>query len=185
MECLGYWGQTKFSSSRVEYVPQLDTIKIIDNLNIDEAKYLEFDVSAGLKVNSGDWKYNIMAVDENGFKIKMPYEFSVNTKAVDSPNIILADYSIENNFGTNYIPKSEPVELTVRVQNVGQGLTEKIEFNLLENHTYSAIDFTGYLELNEMTPGEFTDINFKIKNNFKNKRCSWNPLKIIKMYRIN
>jgi len=105
-----------------------------------------------------------MAVDENGFKIKMPYEFSVNTKAVDSPNIILADYSIENNFGTNYIPKSEPVELTVRVQNVGQGLTEKIEFNLLENHTYSAIDFTGYLELNEMTPGEFTDINFKIKS---------------------
>lgn len=142
----------------------MDTIKIIDNLNIDEAKYLEFDVSAGLKVNSGDWKYNIMAVDENGFKIKMPYEFSVNTKAVDSPNIILADYSIENNFGTNYIPKSEPVELTVRVQNVGQGLTEKIEFNLLENHTYSAIDFTGYLELNEMTPGEFTDINFKIKS---------------------
>ena len=141
----------------------MDTIKIIDNLNIDEAKYLEFDVSAGLKVNSGDWKYNIMAVDENGFKIKMPYEFSVNTNAVDLPNIILADYAIENNFGTNYIPKSEVVELTVRIQNVGQGLTEKIEFNLLENHTYSAIDFTGYLELNEMKPGDFTDINFKIK----------------------
>ena len=142
----------------------MDTIKIIDNINIDEAKYFEFDISAGLKIESGDWKYIIIAEDENGFKTKEPYEFSLNTQAVDKPKIILADYSIENNFGTNYIPKNEDVNLTVRIQNVGEGLTERVDFNLLENHTYSAIDFTGFLELNELKPGEYSDIDLKIKS---------------------
>jgi len=142
----------------------MDTVKVIENINIDEAKYFEFNISAGLKIESGDWKYVIVAEDENGFKTKEPVEFSINTKAVDKPSIILSDYSIENNFGTNYIPKGEEVNLTIRIQNVGQGLTEKVEFNLLENHTYSAIDFTGYLEINELKPGEYKDIDIKIKS---------------------
>ena len=71
---------------------------------------------------------------------------------------------MENNFGTNYIPKNEEVDLTVRIQNVGQGLTEKVEFSLLDNHTYESIDFTGYIELSEMKPGEFSDITFKVKS---------------------
>ena len=52
----------------------------------------------------------------------------MSTKAVEPPNIVLADYSIENSFGTNYIPKNEVVNLTLRVQNVGLGLTEKGRF---------------------------------------------------------
>ena len=154
----------------------IDTIKTIDNLNIDEAKYFEFDISAGLKVKSGDWRYVLMAEDENGFKIKKPYEFSVKTKAVDSPSLILADYAIENNFGTNYIPRNEAVDLTVRIQNVGQGLTEKVEFNLLENHTYSAIDFSGYLDLTELRSGEFIDINLKIKSDREHFALKFNTI---------
>ena len=142
----------------------MDTTKIIDNLNIDEGKYFDFDISAALKVQSGDWKYILTAEDENGFKIKNPYEFTVKTRAVEPPRIILADYAVENNFGTNYIPKNEEVDLTVRIQNVGQGLTEKVEFSLLDNHTYESIDFSGYIELSNMKPGEFSDITFKVRS---------------------
>ena len=142
----------------------MDTTKTIENLNIDEAKYFDFDISAELKVKSGDWKYILTAEDENGFKIKNPYEFTVKTRAVEPPRIILADYAVENNFGTNYIPKNEEVDLTVRIQNVGQGITEKVEFSLLDNHTYESIDFTGYIELSEMKPGEFSDITFNHPN---------------------
>ena len=63
----------------------MDTTKIIENLNIDEAKYFDFDISAGLKVKSGDWKYILTGEDENGFKIKNPYEFIVKTRAVEPP----------------------------------------------------------------------------------------------------
>lgn len=152
----------------------MDTIKTIDNLNIDEAKYFEFDVSAGLKVKSGDWRYTLTAEDRVGFRLENPYEFFIKTKAVDPPSIILADYAVENNFGTNYIPKNETVDLTVRIQNVGQGLTEKVQFSLIDNHTYSAIDFTGYLEISELKPGDFTDIDFKIKSDRKQFSLKFN-----------
>ena len=57
------------------------------------------------------------------------------------------------------------VELTIRVQNVGAGLTEKLDLMLLENHTYSSVDFTGLMEIDKLDPGDYIDLDFKIKSN--------------------
>ena len=143
---------------------EYDTIKVIDNLGVEEAKYIEFDFASRLKIKSGDWKFQINVNDKNGTQLDTPYEFIVSTKSVEPPKIIIADYSIENSFGTNYIPKDEVVELTIRVQNVGAGLTEKLDLMLLENHTYSSVDFTGLMEIDKLEPGDFIDLDFKIKS---------------------
>ena len=142
----------------------IDSIKIIENLNIDEAKYFELKIKADLKVKSGDWKYVLNLVDENEFILKDSFEFIINTKSVDKPQIVLADYAIENNFGTNYIPKNEEVSLIVRVQNIGAGLTENVKFNITENHLFSLIDFNGFLDLPKLDIGEYHDIDLKIKS---------------------
>ena len=142
-----------------------DTLKVIDIINVDEAKYIDFNFKAAIKIKSGDWKFQIFAIDENGYHNESSYEFILRTKAVEPPNIVLADYSIENSFGTNYIPKNEVVNLTLRVQNVGLGLTEKADFILLENHTYTAEDFTGLIQIGELKPGEYKDIDINVKSN--------------------
>ena len=139
-------------------------MRVIGNLGVEEAKYIEFDFASRLKIKSGDWKFQINVSDENGTQLDTPYEFILSTKSVDPPKIIIADYSIENSFGTNYIPKDEVVELTIRVQNVGAGLTEKLDLMLLENHTYSSVDFTGLIEIDKLEPGDFIDLDFKIKS---------------------
>ena len=141
-----------------------DTLKVIDIINVDEAKYVDFNFKADLKIKSGDWKFQIFSIDENDIQNKSPYEFLLSTKSVEQPNIILADYSIENNFGTNYIPKNEIVNLTLRVQNVGIGLTEKVDFILLENHTYTAEGFTGLIQIGELNPGDYKDIDLNVKS---------------------
>mgnify|MGYP000020285532 FL=1 len=143
---------------------EYDTMRVIDNLGVEEAKYIEFDFASRLKIKSGDWKFQINVSDKNGTQLDTPYEFIVSTKSVEPPKIIIADYSIENSFGTNYIPKDEVVELTIRVQNVGAGLTEKLDLMLLENHTYSSVDFTGLMEIDKLEPGDFIDLDFKIKS---------------------
>ena len=137
---------------------------VVEHLGVEEAKYIEFDFASRLKIKSGDWKFQINVNDENGTQLDTPYEFIISTKAVEPPKIIIADYSIENNFGTNYIPKDEVVELTIRVQNVGAGLTEKLDLMLLENHTYSSVDFTGLMEIDKLNPGDYIDLDFKIKS---------------------
>ena len=35
---------------------------------------------------------------------------------------------------------------------------------LLENHTYSSVDFTGLMEIDKLEPGDFIDLDFKIKS---------------------
>ena len=144
---------------------QYDSLKLIETINVDEAKYIDFTVQADLKVKSGDVKFQILALDENGFKNDKPFEFIINTKAVEQPNIILADYSIENSFGTNYIPKNEIVKLTLRIQNVGLGPTEKVDFILIENHTFSAEDFTGLVQVKKLNPGDYQDLDIGVKSN--------------------
>lgn len=143
---------------------QFDSLKLIEVINVDEAKYIDFIVKADLKVKSGDLKFQIFASDENGFKNDKPFDFIINTKAVEQPNIILADYSIENSFGTNYIPKNEIVSLTLRIQNVGLGLTEKVDFILFENHTFSTKDFTGLIQIKKLNPGDYQDLDIDIKS---------------------
>ena len=143
---------------------QYDSLKLIEAINIDQAKYIDFIVKADLKVKSGDLKFQIIALDENGFKNDKPFEFIINTKAVEQPNIILADYSIENSFGTNYIPKNEIVNLTLRIQNVGLGLTEKVDFILIENHTFSTEDFTGLIQIKKLKPGDYQDLDISVKS---------------------
>ena len=142
-----------------------DTLKVIDVINVDEAKYVDFNFKADIKIKSGDWKFQIFAIDENGYQNESSCEFIMSTKAVEPPNIVLADYSIENSFGTNYIPKNEVVNLTLRVQNVGLGLTEQVDFILLENHTYTAEDFTGLIQIGKLKPGDYKDIDINVKSN--------------------
>ena len=143
---------------------QYDSLKLIEAINVDEAKYIDFIVKADLKVKTGDLKFQIFALDENGFKNDKPFDFIIKSKAVEQPNIILADYSIENSFGTNYIPKNEIVNLTLRIQNVGLGLTEKVDFMLIENHTFSTEDFTGLIQIKKLNPGDYQDLDIGIKS---------------------
>ena len=44
---------------------------------------------------------------------------------------------------TQYIPKDEIVRLIVRIQNVGEGETESVLVNVIENRTYTTPDFSG------------------------------------------
>ena len=141
-----------------------DTLKLIETINVDEAKYIDFSINADIKIKSGDFKFQILALDENNFKNDKPFEFTINTKAIEQPNIILADYSIENSFGTNYIPKNEIVNLTLRIQNVGLGLSEKVDFSIIENHTFSTSDFTGLIQIKKLNPGDYQDIDINVKS---------------------
>ena len=62
---------------------EYDTMKVIDNLGVEEAKYIEFDFASRLKIKSGDWKFQINVSDDSGTQLDTPYEFIISTKAVD------------------------------------------------------------------------------------------------------
>ena len=72
-----------------------------------------------------------------------PYLFKIETMSMIPPKMIVADFAVSNEFNTNYIPKNEPVNLTIRIQNVGEGDTESVSLTVKKNRTYSTPDFNG------------------------------------------
>ena len=51
---------------------EYDTMRVIDNLGVEEAKYIEFDFVSRLKIKSGDWKFQINVSDKNGTQLDTP-----------------------------------------------------------------------------------------------------------------
>ena len=47
---------------------------------------------------------------------------------------------------------------------MGLGLTEKVDFILIENHTFSTEDFTGLIQIKKLNPGDYQDLDIGIKS---------------------
>ena len=143
---------------------EFDTLRIIKTLDVDEAKYIEFDIFSKLKVPTVEWKFSLTATESEGFDLAEPYPFSFKTESVDPSKMILADYAVSNDFGTHYIPKNEVVELTIRFQNIGEGPTEYVNIDVIDNHTFSMPNSNGIFELAGLQPGEYADVDMNIKS---------------------
>ena len=142
---------------------------IIDTLEAGRIKFIEFDIKALLAVKSGDNKIELLLSSKEGIRLKDPYIFNIETKSMIPPKVIIADFSVSNDFGTNYIPKNEQVKLTLRMQNVGEGLTDFVNILVKENRSYETPNFTGIVTLSKLNPGDFIDIEVPIlskQNNF-------------------
>ena len=145
-----------------------DSTKSIPILLPNQIEYIDFNISSGLKVDSGVWDFNISGTDSASFSLENVYKLSIKTKAIEASNLLLVDYSIENEFGTNYIPNNERTVLTLRIQNVGYGTTKKSEVKIFENHSFSFDNFNGVFKSSETKPGEYFDLNIPFIPNKKN-----------------
>ena len=59
---------------------------------------------------------------------------------------------------------NEIVNLTLRIQNVGLGLSEKVDFSIIKNHAFSTSDFTGLIQIKKLNPGDYQDIDINVKS---------------------
>jgi len=143
----------------------MDTVTVVDTLISDEIKYIDLDVFSKLKIGTAERSFSLYATERDGYHLKEPHPFSFQTVAVVPPKILLSDFAITNDFGVHYIPKNEVVTLTGRIQNVGEGLTENVKLQFLENQSYSMADFNGGILLDELKPGAFSDFTIEFSSN--------------------
>ena len=141
---------------------------IIDTLFPETIQIVEIEFMADLKIESGEHEIELFVNSKENISLDSPYPITIETKSVEPPSIIIADFAISNDFGTNYIPKGETVILTIRLQNVGDGITEYLEINILENRTFTLPGFTGHLSLPMIKAGDFYDIEIPIQSDKDN-----------------
>ena len=101
----------------------IDTVQTIPVLGVGDSITINFPISAKLKIESGERKFNIRIKEYAGMDLK-PELISFPPLAVVPPNLVISDFAIDNEFGNHYIPKNETTTLTVRFQNLSIGKTD-------------------------------------------------------------
>ena len=141
----------------------------LDTLEAGRIKFLDFNIQALLPVKSGNNKIELILSSKEGILLDEKYMFDIETKSMIPPKMIIADYSISNDFGTHYVPLNEKVMLTLRIQNVGEGGTDFVNILVKENRSFITPGFKGIITLSNFNPGEFIDVQIPIlskENNF-------------------
>jgi len=135
---------------------------ILDTLLAGRIEFFEIQMKGLLKLEAGENKFELKITSQEKIILEESYQFAVDAKSVIPPKLIIADFAIANDFGTQYIPKNEQVTLTIRVQNVGEGFTEFAEVLLLENRSFTTPGFAGTITLPAMNPGDYIDFEIPI-----------------------
>lgn len=141
---------------------------IIDTLQAGRIKYVSIEIQGLLEVKTGVHELELYVSSLEKVELDSTYVFNIETKSMVPPKMIIADYAVSNDFGTNYIPKNEQANLTLRIQNVGEGETESVFVLIKNNRTYSMEDFNGKITLPAFAPGDYMDIDFPIKTSLDN-----------------
>jgi len=135
---------------------------ILDTLEAGRIKYVKIDIKGLLQLETGEHELELQLSTMEDIGLDEPYVFKIETMSMIPPKMIVADFAVSNEFNTHYIPKNEPVNLTIRIQNVGEGDTESVSLTVKKNRTYSTPDFNGDVTLPGFDPGDYMDVDIPI-----------------------
>jgi len=142
---------------------------ILDTLAAGRIEFVEISIEGALKLETGENEFEFHLYSNEKIELDEPYLFKVESKSAIPPQLIISDFAVSTDFGTNYIPKDgATVTLSVRVQNVGEGATEFAEVQLVENRSYKTPDFTGKISLPSFNPGDYYDIEIPFQAHQEN-----------------
>jgi hypothetical protein len=122
-------------------------------------------LSAGMDTRDGKATLKINFTEQNGF----PPDDKIlifETRALQAPDIYIADIGIQDNSGNNKIEPGEQVEVTVRVHNRGQGIAKSVVAEVKRGDgVYFVGESVASFNLGDMKAGEYRDVKFNIVTN--------------------
>jgi len=155
---------------RVRMLERKNDITFSDSLNIGtivkgETLGGSLPVVAGRKLDDGILRFEVMAIEENGFDAD-PVFLQVSTKRFLPPKLMMVDMGIDDTSQNGQIEPLELISVTSRIKNCGQGRAEdvKAQINLGEN-VYPALDSAKEIIIGDLDIGEYKDISFSFYTN--------------------
>ena len=137
---------------------------IIDTIFPNKIEYANFALEGYLTIKTSEIPIEIRLTSREEFNLKEPYGVVVKSKAVKPPKIIISDFAISNTFNTQYIPEDEEVMLSVRLQNIGEGLTEFVKLVIPDSNTFSTPKMSSEITTPQIVPGDYYDVEIPLKS---------------------
>jgi Skp family chaperone for outer membrane proteins len=122
--------------------------------------------------------YSIDIKEANGFDPQSA-KITFQTKALEPPKIIVADFGISDQSGGSKVEPGKIVEATVRIQNIGHGDARNVNAKIIfgKNVFISGESVTSY-NLETLPSGQFKDIKFSFYTNNRISNGENIPIKV-------
>ncbi len=125
----------------------------------------EIAVKANEEIPTDNAAFTIAVKEANGFD-PPPVKVAFRTKALTEPKLIVADTGIHDASGNSRIEPMEMVELTVRVQNVGQGDARDVAADVKAGqNVFIGGNAQTHFDLGALPSGKFKDFKFMFYTN--------------------
>jgi hypothetical protein len=159
-----------------DVVAELTPLKEIDGLSFDRrvsfgtvpagSKITKvINLAASEEIPSATLSYSVNVKEANGFDPQTT-KITFQSKALEPPKLIVADFGISNQSGNSRVEPGKIVDVTVRIQNLGHGNARKVSAKLLlGKNVFMSGESTTDFDLETLSPGKYKDIKFAFYTN--------------------
>jgi len=125
----------------------------------------EFNLTVPENIKNERVKFKISFLEEQGFE-PTPLTFTAETREMSKPDLRFIDFGIDDSTGDGKLSKGETADITIRIQNIGQGKAKQVAFNIIEDHLDNVFIISEkQFKLGNFNSGESKDITFSISTN--------------------
>jgi len=127
----------------------------------------EIDLRAAEDISAANVTLLVVVKEANGFEPD-PMKISFATKALEAPQLVIADIGVDDQKGGGRVEPNTVVDLTVRIQNIGLGIARDVTADVLVGKNVFVAGETGTrFNMGSISSGQFKDFKFSFYTNNK------------------
>lgn len=135
----------------------------LNDVKVGKSMEIEVPIRANINTENGTAIFQITVKEPNGFDSD-PVVVEVATRAFLSPQLIIADYAVQNTSG-NRIQKRRPFDVQVLVQNTGAGNAENANIKISLPENMYCLSANESKSLGSLKPGDAQTITYNLTTN--------------------
>ena len=142
-----------------------DVSKTIEEIKPDQSIISEFAISVPANISDDIVDFKISFIEEQGFE-PSPLNFTAETRAMLKPDLQVVDFGVDDANGDGKISKVETADITLRLQNIGQGKAKQVSVSITENVIENVFIISeNQFEIGDLESGESKDVLFTVSTN--------------------
>ncbi len=137
----------------------------IEKLESGGEQQLTIIVKALEGIKTGQAKFTFKIIEDNGFDLDPEKVLIIPTREFQPPIIEVVDYGIEDQNRDMKIDRAETIDLTIRIQNRGETISENTKAKITLGENILAFDLEEEYNLGQLKSGEYKDIKTRLATN--------------------
>ncbi|MDP8313640.1 MAG: caspase family protein [Candidatus Celaenobacter antarcticus] len=142
-----------------------DVSNTIEDIQPNQSITSEFSITVPENIKNGVVEFEVSFLEEQGFE-PATVSFKAQTREMLKPQLYLVDFGVDDSDGNGRLSKGETADITLRLQNIGQGTAKLISVEIIDDPIDNLFVISdNHFEIGNLESSMSKDIIFTISSN--------------------